>query len=153
MKYVAKNLRLLRHFNKMNKFFSQKDISEISKIPQTHISRIESLQENVRIYDLMFYSKFFDVSADDILFKEYHPETKKFVTCQNIQYWIFCSKFIDEYFIARSELTSQYNGWRGRNVSHGTVLANARTNAFGVPAFQSASVMNQERRQSTHLLI
>ena len=86
MKYVAKNLRLLRHFNKMNKFFSQKDISEISKIPQTHISRFEAVQESVRIYDLMFYSKFFDVSADDILFKDYNPETKKFVIRQDIQY-------------------------------------------------------------------
>lgn len=34
----------------------------------------------------MFYCKFFNVSADDILFNDYNPETKKFVARQDIQY-------------------------------------------------------------------
>lgn len=78
MKNIEDNLFYLRLFNKREKPFSQKDISEISGIPQTHISRVEKHKELPRLIDIIFYSKFFGVSADDIIFKIYNPETRQF---------------------------------------------------------------------------
>ena len=75
---INKNLYFLRISNKKNKSFNQKDISEVSRIPQTHISRIENGREFARLNDVIFYSRFFDVSIDDIVYKEYNPKTKEF---------------------------------------------------------------------------
>ena len=78
MTHIEKNLSLLRRSNKRNQTFTQKDISELSLIPQTHISRLENGKESARLVDVMFYSRYFDVSIDDIVYKEYNPKTKKF---------------------------------------------------------------------------
>lgn len=78
MLQIAKNLMYLRYFNKYEKFYSQKEISIISRIPQTHISRIENNKETPRLTDIIFYSYFFKVTTDDIIFKKYNPETKEF---------------------------------------------------------------------------
>lgn len=78
MRQIEENLLLLRFYNKKFKWFSQKDISKLSRIPQTHISRLENGIDLARLEDIMFYSIFFEVSTDDILFKKYNIETKKF---------------------------------------------------------------------------
>ena len=82
MQQIGKNLYFLRISNKTNKFYSQKDISELFHIPQTHISRFENGKEIVRLLDIISYSIFFDVSTDDIIFKKYNSYTKEF---ENIQ--------------------------------------------------------------------
>lgn len=78
MTHIEKNLSLLRRSNKRNQIFTQKDISKLSGISQTHISRLENGKETARLYDIIFYSHFFYVSADDILFKRYNEWTKQF---------------------------------------------------------------------------
>lgn len=89
---IQKNMYWLRYYNKQNKFFSQKEISQLLKIPQTQISRIENGAEP-RLYDVIAYAIFFKISTDDLIFKKYNIETKEF---EIIQSWINCSKFVDE---------------------------------------------------------
>ena len=78
MSHIEENLKLLRRFNKYKSVFSQKDISKMSGISQTHISRLENNIEHATLTDIIFYSKFFKVSTDDIIFKKYNQKTKKF---------------------------------------------------------------------------
>ena len=70
MNILNENMLNIRHFNKHYNHYTQKDISEILNIPQTQISRIEN--GNVpRLYDVVKYAHFFNVSIDDLIFKKY----------------------------------------------------------------------------------
>lgn len=71
---INKNLYFLRIINNR----SQKSLGVDGGISQTHISRIENGIDFPTLNDVMFYSRIFDVSIDDLVYKEFNPETKKF---------------------------------------------------------------------------
>lgn len=77
MNNLNHNMRRIRYFNTHNKYYSQKDIAEILQIPQTQISRIENGHQP-RLNEVLAYSSFFKVSLEDLIFKNYNTEDKKF---------------------------------------------------------------------------
>lgn len=75
---ISKNLELIRYYNKYDKYYSQTELSKILRISQTQISRIES-GNFPKLTDIISYAVFFKVSIDDLVFKKYDRNTKKFI--------------------------------------------------------------------------
>lgn len=77
MHQLNENMFIIRHFNKRNQKYTQKDLSEILNIPQTRISRIEN-GDIPKLYDVIKYADFFNIKIDDLIFKKYNRNTKNF---------------------------------------------------------------------------
>ena len=77
MNNLSRNITKIRIFNTHRKHYTQKNISEILKIPQTQISRIEN-GSHPKLDEIIKYSTFFNVSIDDLIFKEYDSKDLKF---------------------------------------------------------------------------
>ena len=77
MTNLNRNMMMLRYHNTHRKYYTQKDIAEKLNIPQTQISRIENGTQP-RLNDVIAYAVFFNVSMDELVFKEYNINDNKF---------------------------------------------------------------------------
>lgn len=74
---LNKNMMKLRCKNKHNQYYTQKELAKILNITQTQISRIEN-GRTPKLTDVISYSIFFEVTTDNLIFKEYNIESVKF---------------------------------------------------------------------------